>query len=295
MNTADRPSSSLARAIDRRWRQFATGFCFAVFGVVGILFGITVFPLACLTTRNPATAKRRAQWIVWRWFHTFSHLMRVVGVISWEIHGADKLRTRGQLIVANHPTLIDVVLLIGYIPEVDCIVKDALFRNPFTRFPITWAGYISNGRGSNGRGSNGSGGSAPPTQLIEDCAATLKAGNSLMIFPEGTRSVPGQPIHIPHGTARIALEAGVPVLPVTIRCEPIMLSKHVPWHQVPERPGHYRIDVGEAYDAAHYLREAPNTAIAARRLSQDWVRYFEQRRGDPLSRRPEAAPARPAA
>ncbi|MFA5938390.1 MAG: lysophospholipid acyltransferase family protein [Sinimarinibacterium sp.] len=275
----------MLRTIDRRWRQFATGFCFAVFGIAGIVFGLTIFPVACLTTRDPATAKRRAQWIVSRWFHTFSRLMRRVGVISWEIHGADKLRRRGQLIVANHPTLIDVVLLIGYIPEVDCIVKEALFKNPFTRFPITWAGYISN--------SSGSG--APPTQLVDDCAATLKTGNSLMIFPEGTRTVPGQPIHIPHGTARIALEAGVPVLPVTIRCEPIMLSKHVPWHQVPERPGHYRIDVGEPCDVTHYLREAPNTAIAARRLSQDWVRYFEQRRGETPRSVAAAVPAAPPA
>jgi 1-acyl-sn-glycerol-3-phosphate acyltransferase len=259
--------------LDRRWRQLATGFCFFVFGAVGLLFGLTVFPVACLTTRDPATAKRRAQWIVSRWFRAFSNLMRLVGVISWEIHGAEKLQQRGQLIIANHPTLIDVVLLIGYIPQVDCIVKEALFRNPFTRFPITWAGYISNRSGSG----------APPTQLVDDCAATLKAGNSLMIFPEGTRSVPGQPIHIPHGTARIALEAGVPVLPVTIRCEPIMLSKHVPWHRVPERPGHYRIVVGEAVDVSRYLREAPSTAIAARRLSQDWTQYFEQRRdGAPI-------------
>lgn len=285
MTARPRQRSSFVRALDRRWRQFATGLCFAVFGIAGVLFGVTVFPLACLTTRNPATAKRRAQWIVSRWFRTFSHLMRLVGVISWEIHGAEKLRRRGQLIVANHPTLIDVVLLIGYIPEVDCIVKEALFRNPFTRFPISWAGYISNGSGSG----------APPTQLVEDCAATLKAGNSLMIFPEGTRTVPGQPIHIPHGTARIALEAGMPVLPVTIRCEPIMLSKHVPWHQVPERPGHYRIDVGEPYDVAHYLREAPNTAIAARRLSQDWVRYFEQHRGETPSSSPATVPSAPVA
>ncbi|WP_348820283.1 lysophospholipid acyltransferase family protein [Fontimonas sp. SYSU GA230001] len=273
------------RALDRRWRQFATGLCFVVFGVVGVVCGLTIFPAACLTTRDPRVAKRRAQWIVWRWFHLFSHLMRVVGVISWEIHGAEKLRRRGQLIIANHPTLIDVVLLIGYIPEVDCIVKEALFRNPFTRFPIRWAGYIGNGSGSG----------APPTQLVEDCAATLKAGNSLLIFPEGTRSVPGRPIHIPHGTARIALEAGVPVLPVTIRCEPIMLSKHVPWHRVPERPGHYRIEVGEPADVRHYLREAPNTAIAARRLSQDWMRYFEQRRGEAPGAPAGTLPAAPVA
>lgn len=245
--------------LDRSWRQLATGFCFVVFGLGGIVFGFTIFPLACLTTRDPLVAKRRAQWIVCGWFRFFANLMRVVGVISWEIHGAEKLRRPGQMIIANHPTLIDVVLLIGYIPQVDCIVKEALFRNPFTRLPITWAGYISN---------------STPAQLLADCIATLRAGRSLMIFPEGTRTTPGHPPQIPHGTARIALESGAPVLPVTIRCEPLMLNKHRPWHDVPVRPGHYRIVVGEPYGTGELLAQAPSVAIAARRLTAQWVREF---------------------
>lgn len=253
------PLGRLRAWLDRRWRQLATGFCFLVFGAGGIVFGLTLFPLACLPARDAATARRRAQWIVSRWFRLFSNLMRVCGLIRWEIHGAEKLRRPGQMIIANHPTLIDVVLLIGHIPEVDCIVKEALFRNPFTRLPITWAGYISN---------------SAPTQLLGDCIATLRAGRSLMIFPEGTRSIPGQPLQIPHGTARIALESGAPVLPVTISCEPLMLNKHRPWHDVPPRPGHYRIVVGEPYDPAPFLHQAPSMAIAARRLTAEWQRHF---------------------
>lgn len=258
---ASAESSPQAGWLDRRWRQFATGFCFAMFGLGGVVFGLTLFPLACLLTRSPVVAKRRAQWLMSCWFRLFSHLMRVVGVISWEIHGAEKLRQPGQMIIANHPTLIDVVLLIGYIPQVDCIVKQSLFRNPFTRLPITWAGYISN---------------STPTQLVQDCAETLKHGRSLLFFPEGTRSVPGKAIHIPHGTARIALESGAPILPVTITCEPLMLNKDRPWHDVPPRPGHFRIVVGEPYSTARYLQEAPSMAIAARRLSADWERHFSE-------------------
>lgn len=246
--------------LDRRWRQFATGLSFVIFGAVGLLFGMTLFPVVCLSTRDAALAKRRAQRVVQGWFWTFSRIMRTLGVISWEIHGAEKLQRPGQLIIANHPTLIDVVLLLAYIPLTDCIVKASLFRNPFTRLPLHWAGYI-------GDDNN-------PTQLVADCVATLKAGNSLMIFPEGTRSRPGQPLQAPHGTARIALESGAPVLPVTIRCEPLMLDKGRPWHDVPVRPGHFRIDVGEPYQTDAWLREAPSLTIAARRLTQAWLRDF---------------------
>src|SRR3546814_17150225 len=91
-----------------------------------------------------------------------------------------------------------------------------------------------------------------------------------MIFPEGTRSRPGQPLQAPHGTARIALESGAPVLPVTIRCQPLMLDKGRPWHDVPSRPGHFRLDVREPSPPAAWLPEAPTLPIAARRLTHAW-------------------------
>lgn len=263
--------------LDRRWRQLGTGLSFAVFGLVGLVFGATLLPLVCLPARDAATAKRRAQWLVHVWFGAFARLMRTLGLLDWEIHGAERLARPGQLIVANHPTLVDVVLLLGYMPRMDCIVKDALFRNPFTRWPVTWAGYIGN---------------ASAGQLVGDCARTLTQGNSLLIFPEGTRSRPGERIRVKHGTARIALESGAMILPVTITCTPVMLTKGTPWYRVPPRPGHYVITVGEAYAPAPFLREAPSLAIAARRLSQHWERSFAEQAARQAA--PCGVPARPA-
>lgn len=258
--------TSLRWRLNRHYRQVATGFCFAVFGIAGIVFGVTLYPLVALTTLDRATAKRRAQYLTHIGFRVFSHLMRAVGVISWEIHGAEKLQKQGQLIIANHPTLIDVVLLIGHTRKVDCIVKAALFKNPFTQLVVSQSGYIPNGA---------------PEQLLKDAVDSMQAGNSLMIFPEGTRSVPGQPLHIPHSVARLALEANVPVLPVTITCNPIMLMKHTPFYKVPDRPGHFVITVGKPYSVQPWLDDAPNRSIAARRLARHWEAYFTERCGAP--------------
>src|SRR3546814_7652200 len=98
------------------------------------------------------------------------------------------------------------------------------------------------------------------------------------MLPEGTRSHPGQPLQAPHGTARIALESGAPVLPVTIRCQPMMLDKGRPWHDVPSRPGNFRIDVSDPYRTDAWLRAAPPMTIAARRLMMPCHRDF----GTPL-------------
>lgn len=258
--------TGLPASIRYRWRQLRTGIAFALFGLAGLVFGPLVLPLARIGAGDPVKLRRRVQWIVSRWFGAFSQAMRLLGLVSWNIEGADKLKQRGQLLIANHPSLIDVVLLLGYIPESDCIVKQALFRNPCTRKAVTWAGYISN---------------STPTQLVADCSASLKAGRSLLIFPEGTRTVPGQPIRIPHAAARIALESAAEILPVSIRCEPIALTKQQPWYRVPARCIQYTIVVGEPYCAAPWLAEAPNTAIAARRLSRHWEQWFTKQLDTP--------------
>ncbi len=56
--------------------------------------------------------------------------MSGVGVLSYEFHGAERLGRPGQIILANHPSLIDVVFLIGFTPQATCIVKEALFPQP---------------------------------------------------------------------------------------------------------------------------------------------------------------------
>ncbi len=271
------PRRRLAWRLNRAWRVCGTGLSFVLFGLACVLFGFTVFPLACLTTRDRATARRRAQWIVHRWFNFFARFMAAVGVIRYELRGAEKLRRPGQLIIANHPSLIDVVLLIAHIPEVDCIVKRQIFDNPFMRWPALWAGYIRHDT---------------PEQLIADCAGVLQAGHSLLVFPEGTRSVPGQPIHMTHGAARIALEANADILPVTITCEPLMLNKGVPWYRVPPSPGHFILDAGEAYSAAPFLAGAGGSVtIAARRLTHHWQNYFSAPRTAAHPLAPRAAHA----
>ena len=71
----------------------------------------------------------------------------------------------------------------------------------------------------------------------------------------------------------------MPVLPVSITCEPIMLTKGTYFWQVPPRPGHFTIRVGEPYSARPFLDAAPNMAIAARHLSLHWEQEFARATG----------------
>jgi 1-acyl-sn-glycerol-3-phosphate acyltransferase len=151
-----------------------------------------------------------------------------------------------------------VVFLVALMPEVDCIVKQALWRNVFLRWPVVWAGYISN---TSGEG------------LVAACAAALGAGRSLVVFPEGTRTRPGQPRTLQRGAAQIALAARRELLPVTITCEPATLYKANAWYRVPARKPHWIIAVGEPLAIDGHLSEPP--PLAARHLTQALARWFD--------------------
>lgn len=236
------------------WRVVATGLCFTAFGLGAVLLGLTISPLLRLSSTNRRVATRRVRLATSRGMRIAIYTMRALGLLTYDIRHADRLQAPGQLIIANHPTLIDVVFLIGFVPGVDCIVKDALWRNPFLRWPVACAGYLSNAAGD---------------ALVADCAAALSEGRSLIIFPEGTRTVPGRPPELRRGAAQVALAARVDPRPVVIRCVPLTLHKSNPWYRVPDSTPHWQLDVGEPIPIADFLDGSPTTSRAARALTRE--------------------------
>lgn len=242
------------------WRVLGTALSFAAFGLGGVLLGLLVFPLLRLAVRDGARLGRLARRLVQASFAGHVWLMRRLGVMSWEIHGAERLRRPGLLVLANHPTLIDVVCLIGMIEEADCVVKSRLATNPFTRGPLRAAGYVFN--------DNGAG-------LIQDCIDSVRAGKNLVIFPEGTRTPRGEVLGpLQRGAANIAIRGALDVTPVLIRCTPPTLGKGEKWYRVPSRRFHMRIEVLPDIPVAPFLAGSAE-ALAARRLTEHLETTFK--------------------
>lgn len=241
------------------WRVFATGLSFALFGIGGLFLRVLVFPLLALFVREPGARRRAARVTIRASFRTFVAIMRGLGVLRYEVCGLDKLAREGQLILANHPTLIDTVFLIAFVPNADCIVKGALWNNPFTRGPVRAAGYICNDRGP---------------ELIADCIASLRAGGNLIIFPEGTRTPRGGATELKRGAANVAVRGERAITPVVIRCEPPTLGKGDKWWQVPPRQAHFRIEVKDDIGVDVFRAGATSEVVAARRLTEYLQQFF---------------------
>ncbi len=234
-------------------RLLFTGLGFALFGIGGLLLSLTAFPLINLVVRNRERRARYAQWLVHKAFRLHVLYMTLLGVVAVDIVGAEKLETdRGTLIVSNHPSLIDVVLLISAMRRAQCIVKAQIWRNPFMRGVVTATGYIKN--------------SDETEKLLEDCATVLQAGNNLIIFPEGSRTVPGQAMKLHRGVANIAIRARAPIRIVNIECVPPSLMKGQKWYEIPKVRSHFIVTVRGLIEIDSFIDDAERP-IAARRLN----------------------------
>lgn len=242
------------------WRLLATGFSFASFSVGGLALTLLVFPLLFLLPTKNGARRRAARRVISQSFAFFIGMMRRLGIMTIQVSGVERLRElKGALVLANHPTLIDVVAILSYMPHADCVVKSALWNSPFLGGVVRAAGYISNDD------SEG---------LMHDCAASLSGGDSLVIFPEGTRTVPGQPLKLQRGAAHIALLSRAPIVPVVLSCTPSTLSKDKRWYQIPDQPFHITLDMREPLALEDLIGEEAASPLAARRLTQALQQYF---------------------
>jgi 1-acyl-sn-glycerol-3-phosphate acyltransferase len=241
------------------WRIVATRLCFIVFGIGGLILPLICAPIILLISDSTKSRQYYSRKLIQKSFLFFVNFMRGIGVLSWGVKGVERLQREGLLILANHPTLIDVVFLISFVPHADCIVKQSLLKNPFMRGFIGLTGFITNDAGS---------------ELVDNAESSINRGGALIIFPEGSRSIPGQPLKFKRGAANVALRTNTPITPVHIDCNPITLSKMHRWYHTPTRKFHIQITVGEDISLTPYS-DIP-IAKAARYLTQDLQNYFSK-------------------
>ncbi len=256
---------SLKNKSNYAWRVGATGFSFASFGLGGVLIGGVIAPLVNLSTQDQQLRQQRAQQVIRYSFKGFVEMMVKLGIMTYEVEGLEKLQaSRQELIIANHPTLIDVVVLIGLMEKANCVVKQALWSNPFTQGPVRSARYILN---------------AGSEQFIQDCVQRLQEHQSasLLVFPEGTRTAQGESLNeFQRGAANIAVRANVPIRPVLIRCTPSTLTKNEKWYHIPSEPFHIQVKVLDAFEVNDILPDSEVSPKQVRQLNQYLQQFFNQ-------------------
>jgi hypothetical protein len=162
------------------WRWVATGFSMFAFGLCGLFFSLVLFPLTWVWPHR-RSRQRIVTAIVNAFFKALVGMLKLLGVMKLDVQGLSKLRAlRTAIVVANHPTYLDVMVLLALMPVACCVVKGAHWRNPCFWGIVRAAEYVSNN---------------DPTELIEAGARSLQAGYPMIVFPEGTRSPGAERLH----------------------------------------------------------------------------------------------------
>jgi len=159
--------------------------------------------------------KKHGRRFVYSSMRFYLGVLRIIGIVEVKTDDREKLKDlNSKIIASNHPSLLDIIILLSLIPNADCIVNARLARNIVGG--VIRSLYILN--------------SLDFDDLLKACTESLKQGNCLIIFPEGTRTPRQGKIVFKKGAARIALYSGYSILPVHIGgTDKYGLGKKDPW------------------------------------------------------------------
>lgn len=204
----------------------------AVWLLSSLIWSLVASVLVQLLPRRPGTAL--GQFMIMAGFRWFIGVMRATGVLRCDLRALDTLRDEPSLVIAaNHPTMLDAVLLISRLPRVVCITKASLWDNPCLGGSVRLAGYLRNDA---------------TLPMIRRAAAAVRQGRQLMIFPEGSRTAAAAALDpFSRSFAVMARAAGAPVQTVFIETEGRYLRKGWPMFRRPELPLRYRVRLGERF------------------------------------------------
>lgn len=154
-------------------------------------------------------------------------MLRIDATALDALHGE-----HGLVLVANHPSMLDALILVSRLPRAVCIMKADLMRNPFLGSGARLARYIRN---DSARG------------MIRLAVDDLKHGGQLVIFPEGTRTTRSPVNTFRPGVTLIAKLAGAPIQTVFIDTDSPYLGKGWPIWRLPPLPIRFRVRLGERF------------------------------------------------
>lgn len=241
------PFPEMARGPDSSLRQFSrvvlAAAAYLGFGLGAPLVGLSL-PFLWLLGGNRLKRRKRCQRFVGHSFRLFHAYMRRVGLIHYRPTLKLPPQAAPRVVIANHPTLVDVTALLSAAPEMCCLVKSSIHDNPLFYLIMKFCGHIRVRRSDASDG----------TRVLELASERVADGSDVLLFPEGTRSPHPEigPFHA--GAFAVAVHSEIEVAKVAIFCDPPVLKRGAPWYLIPPQPvtlrlqflGHSRPLVGES-------------------------------------------------
>ncbi len=203
-----------------------------VLGIISLAWNLVAFVIHPLLPRRAGTAIGRA--VIAGVYRRFWDGAQLLGLMRIDASDLDVLADEagGLILAANHPTMIDALIVVSRLRRGVCVMKADLMRNPFVGTGARLARYIRNDSGRD---------------MIRSAVECLRDGGQVVLFPEGTRTVrrPLNPFRA--GITLIAQRSGVPIQTVIIETDSPYLRKGWPIWRAPPFPVVIRMRLGQRF------------------------------------------------
>jgi 1-acyl-sn-glycerol-3-phosphate acyltransferase len=214
------------------YEYFALYSSLTLLGLICLTWSVFALPLYYLLPRRAGTAVGRRG--IMSGFRIYAWSLSATGTYHLDVRDIDSLVGGPPVILApNHPCLIDALLILTRHPNIVCVMKSSLMRNPFLGAGSRLARYVRNDSSR---------------QMVKESVAHLKEGGVLLLFPEGTRTTRAPINSLVGSVGLIAKYADVPVQTLVIETDSPFLSKGWPLFRRPTLPITYRIRLGKRFE-----------------------------------------------
>ena len=227
-------------------RSILSAAFFLMFGAGGLLFSLVLlFPISKISARR--ILRMLFRFFVWAGGKTRLFIV--------DISPEDRRRlgaTTGSVVVSNHQTLIDAVILISLLGDSVCVTKKAVSSNPFMRVVAKKILVVNDGA----------------LAVVGSAGRYLQDGVNVVVFPEGTRTPADAIEHVFHrGAAHIAIRSGARVELVSMDCDLKILAKNQPWWDVGDRTARYSVRCKGTLDPIAFVCDGLSQKESAARLT----------------------------
>lgn len=249
------------KAIFWLYRAVISPILFAIFGLGSLFLSCIWFNLLSIFIKDSNKLLKISRISICYSFKFFLFLLKFLAIVNIKYDGIDKLRSlKGTLIIANHPTLLDYVILTAIFKNADCMVKSSLCHNPFLKGVVKCADYILNNDGEH---------------LIIKSSEEFNLGNNLIVFPTGTRHYANVIPKLQRGAAQIAIRTKTNIQVINISASVPYLDKKSKWYLPPFDFPTINVKAGRLILVKDFLTLNGATiepSIAARLLTKEFVK-----------------------
>jgi len=222
-------------------RAITLTLAFSVFGFGAIIISYILFPFITFFYKNEKEKLLKYSKIIHISWQFFCKYMRLTGVMDYDNEDFEKLKSiKNSIIIATHPSYIDVVIMLGAIPETTCFVAKRITQNFFMKNIVKTMFLISDD---------------DVDKIVASSKKMLDCDFNILIFPSGKRHKIEEIPHLKKGAAHLAYKLKKDLIPVKIMPDFDFLQRNTSIYELGKKIPHYKIEILDTIKIDDFIKK----------------------------------------